>query len=111
MKHTILAYLRSRAHGIENKASREEIIQEVRSKLYVGADNPPRYSWLEREVRRVIAETPEICSVNGGYFIARNASEARVSYDYHHKRGMAELTRAARIRDAYPEVAQRELWG
>lgn len=110
MKPTILAYLRSRAVGMDNKASREEVVRYVITNLYPFEEGRPSYSWLEREVRRVIAATPEICSIQGGYFIARTADEARVSYEYHHKRGMSELTRAARIRDAYPEIAQGRLF-
>ena len=113
MKPTILAYLRTRAHGIENKAKREEVVEFVFEKLYPGIP-PDRklkiYESVDRKVRLTMADTPEICSITGGYFIPRDPTEARVSYDYHHKRGMSSLTRAARIRDAHPGVAQRELF-
>ena len=103
MKPTILAFLRSRAVGVENRASREELVAYLRE--WWPADQFSD-SWLEREARRVIAETPEICSLQGGYYIPRDTAEARMSYDYHRKRGLSELARAARIRDAHPGVEQ-----
>ena len=109
MNQTILAFLKSRAYGIENKASREEIVAHVRRELYAGAE-VPSYAWLEREVRREIAKTPEICSIQGGYFIPRTRAEAIASYEYHYGRGLASLKRASRIRDAYPEIAQGRLF-
>ena len=110
MKPTILAFLRSCAVGIENKASKESVVDFVTANLYPFEEGRPTYAWLERTVRKVIAATPEICSIQGGYFIPLDSTEARTSYDYHRKRGLAELTRAARIRDAHPGVEQGVLW-
>ena len=107
MKPTILAYLRSRAVGVENRAGKAELVAYLRQWWPIDQFSD---SWLEREARRVIADTPKICSLNGGYYIPRDEVEARMSYEFHMKRAKSESIRANRIRSAYPGVEQGVLF-